>query len=157
MHAIHLTAFGNPAEGLEFVQIPEPASPGAGQALIGVEFSPIDLSDLLVASGLTPFAQACRASLATRAWSPNPGRRVRRVENVAVGDQRPDAAPHGLAWARRIVAPGGRAVRAAPADVDPQQLAMLTINPPTAGLLLEVSSPISPPATGSSRTPPIRA
>ena len=27
MRAIHLTAFGNPAQGLEFVQIREPAAP----------------------------------------------------------------------------------------------------------------------------------
>lgn len=45
MRAIHLTAFGNPAQGLEFVQIQEPAPPSPGHALIGVEFSPIDLSD----------------------------------------------------------------------------------------------------------------
>ena len=55
MRAIHLTAFGNPVEGLQFVHIPEPAAPGPGQVLIGVEFSPIDLSDLLVASGAYPF------------------------------------------------------------------------------------------------------
>ena len=55
MRAIHLTAFGNPARGLELVQIPEPAAPSPGQALIGVEFSPIDLSDLLVVSGAYPF------------------------------------------------------------------------------------------------------
>jgi D-arabinose 1-dehydrogenase-like Zn-dependent alcohol dehydrogenase len=41
-------------QGLEFVQIPEPAAPSPGQALIGVEFSPIDLSDLLVVSGAYP-------------------------------------------------------------------------------------------------------
>ena len=55
MRAIHLTAFGNPLQGLEFVQIQEPAAPGPGQVLIGVEFSPIDLSDLLVVSGAYPF------------------------------------------------------------------------------------------------------
>ena len=30
MRAIHLTAFGNPVESLEFVQIQEPAAPGPG-------------------------------------------------------------------------------------------------------------------------------
>lgn len=30
MRAIHLTAFGNPAQGLEFVQIQEPAAPSPG-------------------------------------------------------------------------------------------------------------------------------
>ena len=69
MRAVHLTAFGNPVECLEFVQIEEPPAPGPGQVLIGVEFSPINLNDLLVAAAPTRFARACRASLATRAWA----------------------------------------------------------------------------------------
>ena len=48
MRAVHLTAFGNPVESLQFVEIQEPPAPGPGQVLIGVEFSPIDFSDLLV-------------------------------------------------------------------------------------------------------------
>ncbi len=141
MRAIHLTAFGNPAQGLEFVQIPEPASPGAGQALIGVEFSPIDLSDLLVASGAYPF----RPSLPSVIGNEGVGQILAvgsGVENVAVGD-RVLTPLYGLAWAERIVAPAG-GLFALPADVDPQQLAMLTINPPTAGLLLSEFADLAP-------------
>ncbi len=39
MRAVQLTAFGNPVDGLEYVDIPEPDAPGPNQVLIGVEFS----------------------------------------------------------------------------------------------------------------------
>ena len=42
MRAVRLTAFGNPVDGLEYVDIPEPDAPGPNQVLIGVEFSPIN-------------------------------------------------------------------------------------------------------------------
>jgi NADPH:quinone reductase-like Zn-dependent oxidoreductase len=133
MRAIHLTAFGNPLQGLEFVQIQEPAAPGPGQVLIGVEFSPIDLSDLLVVSGAYPFRPSLPSVIGNegvgRILAVGPG-----VDNVAVGD-RVLTPLYGLAWAERIVVPA-QGLFALPADVDPQQLAMLTINPPTAGLLL---------------------
>jgi len=37
MRAVQLTAFGNPVDGLEYVDIPEPGAPGPNQVLIGVE------------------------------------------------------------------------------------------------------------------------
>src|SRR5258708_14388561 len=133
MRAIHLTAFGDPAQGLEFVQIPEPAAPGPGQVLIGVEFSPIDLSDLLVVSGAYPFRPSLPSVIGNegvgKILAVGPG-----VDNVAVSD-RVLTPLYGLAWTERILAPA-EGLFALPADVDPQQLAMLTINPPTAGVLL---------------------
>jgi NADPH:quinone reductase-like Zn-dependent oxidoreductase len=42
MRAVQLTAFGNPVDGLECVDIPEPDTPGPNQVLIGVEYSPIN-------------------------------------------------------------------------------------------------------------------
>src|SRR5208282_6872441 len=45
MRAVQLTAFGNPVDGLEYVDIPEPDAPGPNQVLIGVEFSPINSND----------------------------------------------------------------------------------------------------------------
>ena len=141
MRAIHLTAFGNPLEGLQFVHIPEPAAPGPGQVLIGVEFSPIDLSDLLVASGAYPFRPSLPSVIGNegvgRILAVGPG-----VEHVAIGD-RVLTPLYGLAWAERIVAPA-QGLFALPADVDPRQLAMLTINPPTAGLLLSEFVDLAP-------------
>ena len=40
MRAVRLTAFGNPVDGLEYVDIPEPDAPGPNEVLIGVEFPP---------------------------------------------------------------------------------------------------------------------
>ena len=55
MRAVRLTAFGNPVDGLEYVDIPEPDAPGPNQVLIGVEFSPINPNDLMVAQGIYAF------------------------------------------------------------------------------------------------------
>ncbi len=52
MRAVQLTAYGNPVEALKYVDIPAPEAPGPNQVLIGVEFSPINPSDLLLANGI---------------------------------------------------------------------------------------------------------
>src|ERR1700732_1952832 len=52
MRGVQLTAYGNPVEALKYVVIPAPEAPGPNQVLIGVEFSPINPSDLLLALGI---------------------------------------------------------------------------------------------------------
>jgi hypothetical protein len=52
MRAVQLIAYGNPVEGLKYVDIPAPEAPGPDQVLIGVEFSPLNPSDLLLARGI---------------------------------------------------------------------------------------------------------
>ena len=47
MKAIHLTAYGNPARNLKMVEVSEPDAPSEGEALVRVEYAPIDFSDLL--------------------------------------------------------------------------------------------------------------
>jgi Zn-dependent alcohol dehydrogenase len=54
MKAVVLTTYGDPATGLEYRDVPEPEKPGVGQVLVGVEFAPINFSDILVARGLYP-------------------------------------------------------------------------------------------------------
>jgi NADPH:quinone reductase-like Zn-dependent oxidoreductase len=141
MRAVQLTAFGNPVDSLEFVHIQEPSAPGPGQALIGVEFSPVDLSDLLVARGVYPLRPSLPSVIGNegvgRILAVGPG-----VETVTIGD-RVLTPLYSLAWAERIVAPA-EGLFALPADVDPHQLAMLTINPPTAGLLLSEFVDLAP-------------
>src|SRR5258707_12590186 len=51
MQAIHIEAFGNPAEVLEVVDIPDVGAPGEGEVVIALEASPINMSDLLMISG----------------------------------------------------------------------------------------------------------
>jgi len=51
MKAIHLTAYGNPAQNLKMVDVSEPSTPSAGEALVRMEYAPIAYSDLLLANG----------------------------------------------------------------------------------------------------------
>jgi len=52
MQAIHLTAYGDPLQGLKHVEIAEPAAPGPNQVLIQAEYSPLNPSDFLLARGI---------------------------------------------------------------------------------------------------------
>jgi NADPH:quinone reductase-like Zn-dependent oxidoreductase len=133
MHAVQLTSFGNPVDGLEYVEIPEPDAPGLNEVLIGVEFSPINPNDLMVAQGTYAVRPALPAVIGNegvgRVLATGPG-----VESVKIGDR--VLAPLGsFTWRERMVIPAG-GLAALPLESDPQQLAMLAINPPTAALLL---------------------
>jgi NADPH:quinone reductase-like Zn-dependent oxidoreductase len=133
MRAVHLTSFGDPVKGLQYVDIPEPDAPGPNQVLIGVEFSPINPNDLMVARGIYAFRPPLPAVIGNegvgRVLAVGPG-----VESVKVDDR--VLPPLGsFTWRERVVIPAG-GLSALPPDADPQQLAMLGINPPTAALLL---------------------
>jgi len=133
MRAVHLTAYGNPVESLKYVDIPAPDAPGPNQVLIGIEFSPINPSDLLLANGI----YAVRPALPSVIGNEGVGRVLavgQGVKNVKVGD-RVLAPLSSFTWRERLVA-SADGLFALPADADPQQLSMLAINPPTAALLL---------------------
>src|ERR1700732_5303982 len=105
MRAIQLTAFGNPVDGLEYVDIPEPDAPGPNQVLIGVEFSAINPNDLIVAQGISAFRPPLPAVIGNegvgRVLAVGPG-----VESVKVGD-RVLAPPSSFTWRERMVTPAG--------------------------------------------------
>jgi NADPH:quinone reductase-like Zn-dependent oxidoreductase len=133
MRAVQLTAYGNPVEGLKLVNIPAPDAPGRDQVLIGVEFSPINPSDLLLAKGI----YALRPALPTVIGNEGVGRVLDvgpGVRNVKVGD-RVLAPLSSFTWRERMVI-SADGLFALSADADLRQLAMLSINPPTAALLL---------------------
>src|SRR5260370_38853339 len=52
MKAIDFAAYGNRAQNLRMVEIPEPNAPSAGEALVRIEYAPVDYSDLLLANGV---------------------------------------------------------------------------------------------------------
>jgi NADPH:quinone reductase-like Zn-dependent oxidoreductase len=52
MKAIHLSAYGNPAQTLRMVEVSEPNAPSASEALVRMEYAPIDYSDLVLAKGV---------------------------------------------------------------------------------------------------------
>jgi NADPH:quinone reductase-like Zn-dependent oxidoreductase len=133
MRAVQLITYGNPVEGLKYVDIPGPEAPGPNQVLIGVEFSPLNQSDLLLARGI----YAAHPPIPTVIGNEGVGRVLAvgpRVENVKVGDR---VLPplSSFTWRERMVVPAD-GLFALPPHADPQQLAMLAINPPTAALLL---------------------
>jgi NADPH:quinone reductase-like Zn-dependent oxidoreductase len=133
MRAVQLTAYGNPVEALKYVDIPAPEAPGPNRVLIGVEFSPINPSDLLLANGMYALRPALPAVIGNeavgRVLGVGPG-----VQNVKLGD-RVLAPLSSFTWRERMVV-SADGLFALPPDADPRQLAMLTINPPTAALLL---------------------
>lgn len=55
MLAIQLSTYGDTANGLALVDVPPPGDPGAGEALIGFEYAPVNQNDLLVLAGQFPF------------------------------------------------------------------------------------------------------
>ena len=133
MRAVQLIAYGDPIEGLKYVDIPEPEAPGPDQVLIAVEFSPLNQSDLLLARGM----YGTRPALPTVIGNEGVGRVLAvgaNVEKVKVGD-RVLAPLSSFTWRERMIAPAN-GLFALPPDADPQQLSMLAINPPTAALLL---------------------
>jgi NADPH:quinone reductase-like Zn-dependent oxidoreductase len=103
MHAVQLTAYGDPLEGLKYVDIPAPEAPGPNQVLIGVEFSPLNQNDLLLTQGI----YATHPALPTVIGTEGAGRVLAvgpRVENVKVGD-RVLAPLSSFTWRERMVGP----------------------------------------------------
>src|ERR1700726_3636257 len=133
MRAIQLTAYGNPIESLKCVDIPAPEAPGPNQVLIGVEFSPVNPSDLLLANGIYALRPALPTVIGNeavgRVLDVGPG-----VQNVKPGD-RVLAPLSSFTWRERMVV-SADGLFTLPPDADPRQLAMLVVNPPTAALLL---------------------
>jgi NADPH:quinone reductase-like Zn-dependent oxidoreductase len=133
MRAIQNTAFGDPVETLKLVDLPEPANPGPDEVLIAMEYAPINGNDLAVITNRFVYS----TPLPSIVGNEGVGRVLQvgsNVFNVKVGDR---VLPplYALTWRERLVSPA-RGLIALPANVDPRQLAMLRINPPTAVLLL---------------------
>src|SRR6202521_4298333 len=132
MQAIQIEAFGNPAEVMKLVDIPDVGAPGEGEVVIALEASPINMSDLLMISGRYGY----RPKLPSVMGTEGVGRVIavgNRVKHLKPGDRTLVPYP-ATAWAERIKADASRLRRLPNGDV--HQLAMLGINPPTAYLML---------------------
>ena len=133
MKAIHLTAYGNPAQNLKMVEVSEPSAPSAGQALVRMEYAPIAYSDLLLAQGvylLRPKLPAViggeGAGIVEAIGS--------GVTSVKIGDR--VTIPFGtFTWSEKVLAPA-QGLFVVPPSVDAKTASMLNINPTTAVLLL---------------------
>lgn len=133
MRVAELAEFGPPETAVRLIVRPDPGDPGDGEVVIAAEFAPINPSDLLNFQGLYG---AKRPHLPLIPGGEGVGRVVRCGSNVTqlkVGD-RVFLPPPGT-WCERFKVPE-RGLFALPEGVDPQQLAMLRVNPPTAYLML---------------------
>lgn len=133
MLAAQVRAFGPPEQAIEVVEQADPGAPGADEVVVETEFVPINPADLLNLEGkygakppalpMTPGAEGVgRIAKAGSA-----------VRHVKPGDR--VLLPGPGTWRERVKVPG-KAVFALPDGVDPKQLAMLRVNPPTAYLML---------------------
>jgi len=52
MKGVQFSAYGDPSKVLECVDMPEPGQPSVGQALVAVEFAPVNPNDLMIPRGI---------------------------------------------------------------------------------------------------------
>jgi NADPH:quinone reductase-like Zn-dependent oxidoreductase len=133
MYALQLSTFGDPSEVIELVTLPDPEPPKANEVLVAMEYAPINGSDLLTIRG----QYGRLPSLPTGLGSEGVGRILsvgEEADNLKVGDRVLLLSP-APSWREKIILPSTRLVLL-PHNADPQQLSMLSINPPTAALLL---------------------
>ena len=134
MQAIQLLKYGEPDEGLQLAEIAEPDLPKPGQILIRVEYAPINDNDLLLARGL----YTIHPNVPSIVGNEGAGKVLAvgdGVKAVKIGDL--VVVPYGVfSWAEKVLAPAEKAI-VLPDGIDPQQAAMLSINPVAAALLLE--------------------
>ena len=133
MRAIHLTAYGNPAQSLRMVELQEPNAPSANEAVVRMEYAPINDSDLLLANGvyfLNPkLPSVIGGEGAGIVDAVGPG-----VTNVKVGDR--VTIPFGVfTWSEKVLAPA-QGLFVVPPSIDAKTASLLNINPTTAVLLL---------------------
>ena len=133
MKAVRFARFGTPSEVVEIVDLPEPAAPGPGAALIEIEACPINPADLLSMAGRYAVRPKLPAGIGAEG--------VARVLSVGEGvghikkDDRVLTMGFRESWRQRAVVPAAP-LFALPNAIDPLQLAMLKINPPTAWAML---------------------
>lgn len=133
MQTAQFSRFGKPEEVIDVVEQPEPDAPGDGEALVQTEFFPINPADLLNLEGKYG---ATPPQLPSVPGAEGVGRVLKvgaGVAHLKPGDR--VLLPGPGAWRERAL---GKAAGmfALPAGVDPKQLAMLRVNPPTAYLML---------------------
>lgn len=134
MHALQIARFGTPAEVVRLVDLPEPDGPQAGEVLAAVEYAPINHSEILKIEGRYPLLPA---SFPAGVGNEGVARILALGANVTdleVGDRVLIPQTH-YAWRERLVLPAAD-LFALPTGADAKQLSMLSINPPTAALLL---------------------
>lgn len=133
MLSARVSAFGRPEDVIELVEQDEPGEPGPDEVVVETELVPVNPADLLNLEGKYG---AVPSALPMTPGAEGVGRVAKagaHVRHVELGDRVLLTGPG--CWRERIKTPA-KLVFALPADVDPQQLAMLRVNPATAYLML---------------------
>ena len=141
MKAIHLTAYGNPAQNLRMVEVSEPHMPAAGEAIVRMEYAPIDYSDLLLANGVY-FLNPQLPSVIGGEGAGIVEALGAGVTGVQVGD-RVTIPFRTFTWAEKVLAPA-QGLFVVPPSVDAKTASMLNINPTAAVLLLNEFVKLNP-------------
>lgn len=139
MRAAQLARFGQPDQVIELTELPDPGEPGPDEVIVDTEFVPINPADVLNLEGKYG---AEPPQLPMIPGAEGVGRVTRcgaAVSHVKRGDR--VLLPGPGTWRERFKAPA-KAVFALPEGGDPQQLAMLRVNPPTAYLMLHDFVPV---------------
>jgi NADPH:quinone reductase-like Zn-dependent oxidoreductase len=140
MKAVRIKSYGDPREVLEVVDVSEPRAPGTNEALLGIEIATLNKHDLLFIGN----ALGSGPALPTFVGNEGFGRVLAigsGVENVKVGD-RVLAPILSQTWREKMIVPASSLFPLP--DGDPQQLAMLSGNPPTAALILSQYTQLKP-------------
>jgi len=135
MKRARVSRFGKPSEVIELVDIDLPA-PGPGEARIKIAASPINPADILKCRGHYGYGESV-PKMPHWAGVEGAGHVVELgagVDNVKVGDLVNLARVEGV-WGEEVIVPAAQ-LNAFPTEADPLQVAMLTVNPPTAELML---------------------
>lgn len=132
MKVAQFSSFGRPEDVIRCIDVPDPPAPQAGEVMLEIIAFPINPADLLTIEG----RYATRPPLPARIGAEC----VARV--IAIGDAVNDMSLGDLVvpldrdnWVQRKNSKADRLIKV-PAGVDPLQLAMLKVNPPTACLML---------------------
>ena len=135
MKAVSFARFGLGSEVAELSELPEPAAPGSGEALVEIEAAPINPSDLLHFAGRYGAAPPALPAFAGggvvgRVLACGAG-----VKTPVVGDRVLLVATQRNSWRQRLLWPVDKLVVLPQADA--VDLALLSANPPTALLMLK--------------------
>ena len=133
MLAAQISAFGPPDKVIELVEQSDPGEPGPGEVVVETELVPINPADVLNLEGKYGAAPPSLPLIPGAEGVGHIAKAGAGVSHVKVGDR--VLLPGPGTWRARIKAPA-KVVFALPDGVDPRQLAMLRVNPPTAWLML---------------------
>jgi trans-2-enoyl-CoA reductase len=140
MKIAQFSRFGRPDAVIECVEVENPSAPEGNEVAIEVLAFPINPADLLTIEGLYAFRPSLPARIGAEC--------VARV--LAVGDAVEDFREGDVVipldrenWVQRKVSKASDLIKV-PAGVDPLQLAMLKVNPPTAYLMMTKYADLAP-------------